>query len=71
MVEVVYLGKGERRPARDKSLLIECRRGRGDDELIQDASGSVTLRTRPEKLDALIADMERKGATRVYVRGAR
>lgn len=67
-MEIVYLAKGERRPLGDRSLLIDCRRGRGGEELIKHSSGATTLRSTADRLDALIADMEQKGAARIYVR---
>ena len=67
MVKVVYLKKGERRPSGDKSLLIECRPGLRGEELVQSSSG-VTAKIRPEGLEAMIADLDEKGAKTVYVR---
>ena len=67
-MEVIYLAKGEWRPPGDKSLLIDATRGRGGEELTEHPSGAVTIRTTADRLDTLIADMEQKGAERLYVR---
>jgi hypothetical protein len=67
MVEILYIAKDEERPSGEKSFLIECRNGGGADSFIQDSLG-VTIRIRSEELEAIIADLERKGATKVYVR---
>ena len=67
MAEIIYLKKGERRPAGDKALLIECKRRRRQDELEQSAAG-VTIRTSTGALKGHIADFERKGVKKIYVR---
>ncbi len=67
MVEVVYLGKGERRPPGDKSVLIECKPRQRGQKLIESSSG-VTFKIRPEELEEIIAGLNRKGVKKVYVR---
>ena len=67
MIEIIYLAKGQRRPAGDRAPLIVCKRGR---EEIGDGPEGATIQIRPEALDTTIAGLERKGASKVYVRGA-
>ncbi len=67
MSEIVYLQPGTRPPKDQPFVLIECRRGRGGDELLSHSSG-ITVRTSPEFLAETISDFQAHGI-KIFVRG--
>lgn len=68
VTEVVYLQNGERRPNGDRSVLIECLPGKRGKRVQASPQGPTTLTVGPEALDATVADMEKSGEPKVYVR---
>jgi len=67
-MEIIYLNRGERPPKGKPYMLIICRRS-GVDEAASDANGT-TIRIHHERLAKALADLERGGTHKVYVRGA-
>lgn len=71
MAEVIYLQARQRPPKGKPYLLIECRRGRGGDEMASARSG-CTIRIGPETLADTIADFRersKEAGAQIYVRG--
>jgi hypothetical protein len=67
-MEIITLKKGQRRPAGDTTLIIICRPG---NETLTSGPKGPTVSLPESDAIALLAKLERKGAKKVYVRGAK